>query len=92
MVLSGAVERNEPSENILLQVLVGFDKFPRVLVLHQAEAYEQPAEQQDFGNDEQPHTQLGGIELLLHRGEVMLMVRVVRMFAVPAVRMNVGCR
>ena len=61
----------------LFQVLMGFDEFPRVLVLHQAKAYEQPAEQQNFGSDEQPHPQLAGIELLLHRGEVMLMVRVV---------------
>ena len=73
----------------LFQMLMGFDEFPRVLVLHQAEAYEQPAEQQNFGSDEQPHTQLAGIELLLHRGEMMLMVRVVLVIPVPAVRMNV---
>ena len=36
------------------------------------------AEQQDFGRQEQPHADLAGIELLLHGGEVMLMVRVVR--------------
>ena len=45
--------------------------------LHHAEADEQAAEQQNFGRQEQPHTDLAGIELLLHRGEVMLMVRIV---------------
>ena len=60
-----------------LQVLVRFDKFLRIAGLHQAEADEQAAEQQNFGRQEQPHTDLAGIELLLHRGEVMLMMRIV---------------
>jgi hypothetical protein len=71
---------------------VGFNEFLRIAVLHQAEAYEQPPEQQDFRSQEQPHTKLAGIELLLHRGEVVLMVRVVLVFPVPAVRLNVSCR
>ena len=45
--------------------------------LHHAEADEQAAEQQNFGRQEQPHTDLAGIELLLHRGEMMLMMRVI---------------
>ncbi len=41
------------------------------------EADEQPAEQQDFRREEQPHPDLRGIELLLERREVVLQPRVV---------------
>ena len=58
-------------------MLVRLDEFARVTALHQAEADEQASEKQNFGGQEQPHTDFDGIELLLHRGEVMLMVRVI---------------
>ncbi len=45
--------------------------------LHHAEADEQPAEQQDFRRQEQPHADLAGVELLLHGGEVVLQDTVV---------------
>ena len=49
-----------------------------------------PPNSQDFGGQEQPHTNLAGIELLLHGGEVMLVVRIVlTMLIVAAVRVNV---
>jgi hypothetical protein len=63
-------------------------------MLHQAEADEQAAEQQDFRGQEQPHTDLAGIELLLHGGKVMLMIRIMlTMLIMAAVGVNVrgGC-
>ena len=67
--------------NVWLQIL-------RIAVLHQAKAYEQAAEEQNFRRQEQPHTELAGIELLLHGGEVMLMIGIVLVLSVPVVRMN----
>ena len=76
-----------------LQFFVGCDELLRILVLHQAEAGEQASEGQDFGRQEQPHTDLAGIELLLHGGEMMLMMRI--MLTAVAVRIlmdiNRGC-
>ena len=69
-------------------MLVRFDELLRIARLHQAEADEQAAEQQDFGRQEQPHTDLAGIGLLLHGGEVMLMMRVTSV-TVGIVRMNI---
>src|SRR6185295_18294419 len=63
-------------------------------MLHQAESEKQPAEQQDFSSQEQPHTDLTGIELLLHGGKVMLMIRIMlTMLIMAAVGVNVrgGC-
>jgi hypothetical protein len=40
--------------------------------LSQREAYKQASEQQNFVCEKQPHPDLGGIELLLERREVML--------------------
>ena len=66
-------------------MLVRFDEFLRIARLHQAEAGEEAAEQQNFGRQEQPHTDLAGIELLLHVGEVMLKMRIVRVLTVAGV-------
>ncbi len=68
-------------------MLMGFDELPRIPALHQPKADEQPSEQQDFRRQEQPHTDLAGIELLLHRGKMMLMVRIVTM---GIVRVNIN--
>ena len=62
-----------------------FHEFARIASLHHSKANKQSAEQQDFRRQEQPHADLGSVELLLHRGEVMLMVRIV----VTAVTVNV---
>ena len=48
---------------------------------------EQPAEEQDFGDEEQPHPQRGRLVLLIQRVEVMLEIRV--MGGVRAVRTRV---
>ena len=72
---------------------MGGDELLRIPVLHQAEAGEEASEGEDFGDQEQPHTDLAGIELLLHGGEVMLMMRI--MLTTVAVRVlmdiNRGC-
>ena len=60
-----------------LQFFVGSHELLRIFVLHQTETGEQAAEGQDFSDQEQPHTNLAGIELLLHGGEVMLLMRIV---------------
>ena len=57
--------------------------------LHHSEAYKQASEQQNFGCQEQPHTDFAGIELLLHRGEVMLMVRIVVAVAIVTMAVRV---
>ena len=67
-----------------VEMVMRLDECLRKLGLHQAEADEQASEQQDFGNQEQPHPDLAGIELLLLRGEMMLQSRIV--VAVMAVR------
>lgn len=67
-------------------MFVGFEELLRVAILHQAEADEQAAEQQNFGRQKQPHTDFAGIELLLHGGEVMLVVGVFTMRMAVAVR------
>ena len=46
------------------------------LGLHVRETREQPAEHHDFGGEEQPHTDLRGIELLFLRRKVMLKVSI----------------
>jgi hypothetical protein len=61
---------------------VGCHEFLRIAVLHQAEAGEKASKGQDFGDQEQPHTDLAGIELLFHGGEVMLMMRIMLTTAV----------
>jgi len=55
-----------------------FLKLLRETRLHHSEADKQASEKQDFSGQEQPHTNLAGIELLLHGGEMMLMMRIVR--------------
>src|SRR4029077_5043046 len=65
----------------------------RILALHQTEPSEQSAEGQDFGSQEQPHTNLAGIELLLHGGEVMLMMRIMLSTVPVRILMNINrCR
>ena len=57
-----------------LQVFVRFLELFREARLHHSEADEKASKQQNFGGQEQPHTDLAGIELLLHGGEMVLMV------------------
>ena len=59
------------------------DERLRVLRLHQPEAHEQAAEQQNFRGQEQPHADLRGIELLLAGGEMMLQTRIVSAWCSP---------
>jgi hypothetical protein len=72
-----------------LQMLMRFFELFREARLHHSEAYKQASEQQNFGREKQPHTDLAGIELLLHRGEVMLMVRVVVAVSIVTVAVRV---
>jgi hypothetical protein len=68
-------------------MFVRFDEFLRIAILHQPEADEKTTERQNFSHQEQPHTNLAGIELLLHRCEMALMMRIaLRSVTVRSVR------
>src|SRR5262245_21883970 len=49
---------------------------------------QEPAEEHDFGDEKEPHSEGGGLELLLHRLEVVLVRRMMRVAA--AVRVGVS--
>ncbi len=55
-----------------IQVMVRSHERFAVHGLHDAEAHKQAAEQKDFCDEEQPHADLAGIDLLLHVRKMML--------------------